>query len=82
MHRNAGLNVGFWIGNKRIAYGDNDGSNLFKLPDTLPKDKGLYVPIAVTAAVGGGTLLIALAATVTALTLKHVKKKKKAKAEE
>lgn len=66
----------------RIAYGDNDGSNFFRLPDSLPKDKGLYVPIAVTAGVGGGTLLLAVAAIVTVLIVKHVKKKKRNTAEQ
>jgi len=66
----------------RIAYGDNDGSALFTLPDTLPKDKGLYVPIAITAAVCGSLVLVIIAAVSITLIVKHHKKKKVKKVNE
>jgi alpha-L-arabinofuranosidase len=61
----------------RIAYGEGKDNKdlLYELPDSLPKDKGLYVPLAVKAAVGGSALLIALTAYV-AVTVIKVKRRK------
>ena len=61
----------------RIAYGDgvDNADKLYELPDTLPKDKGLYVPIAIKAAVCGTALLVA-ATVFVAITVIRVKRRK------
>lgn len=62
----------------RIAYGDgvDNAGKLYELPDNLPRDRGLYIPIAVKAAAGGSAALIAVAAVVTAIVVKKVKSRK------
>ncbi len=65
----------------RIAYGSNDGSSLYTLPNfisTMTQDTTDFVPVALKAGIGGGVagavLLIAAACAVTAVIKKKSKK--------
>lgn len=66
----------------RIAYGDNDGSSFYVLPDTIPESMGKYVPLAVKAGVAGGIGVLILLAVIIYVIIKIIKKHKKKKAEE
>lgn len=65
----------------RIAYGSNDGSSLYTLPNfisTMTQNTTDFVPVALKAGIGGGVagavLLIAAACVVTAVIKKKSKK--------
>lgn len=65
----------------RIAYGSNDGSSLYTLPNfisTMTQNTTGFVPVALKAGIGGGVagavLLIAAACAVTAVIKKKSKK--------
>ena len=66
----------------RIAYGDNDGSSFYVLPDTIPESMGKYVPLAVKAGVAGGIGVLILLAVIIYVIIKIIKKHKKKKTEE
>ena len=66
----------------RIAYGDNDGSSFYVLPDTVPVSKGKFVPIAVKAGILGGIGAVILLAVIVCVTVKLIKKRRNRKLEE
>ncbi len=66
----------------RIAYGDNDGSSFYTLPDTIPESMGKYVPVAVKAGIVGGIGVLILLAFIIYVVIRIIKKYKKKKTEE
>ncbi len=59
----------------RIAYGNNSGGTLYKLPDTVPASK-IYIPPVLKIAVPSAAGFVVAAAVLTAIIVKAVKKKK------
>jgi alpha-N-arabinofuranosidase len=66
----------------RIAYGENDGSGFYALPDTVPEGKGKFVPVAVKAGVLGGIGVLILLIVLVYVIIRFIKSRKKKKAEE
>lgn len=66
----------------RIAYGENDGSGFYVLPDTVPEGKGKFVPVAVKAGVLGGIGVLILLIVLVYIIIRFIKSRKKKKAEE
>lgn len=66
----------------RIAYGDNDGSNLYTLPDSVPTETSLYLPPALKVAIPCVAAAIVVAIVAAIIISKVVKKKKAKKAAE
>jgi alpha-N-arabinofuranosidase len=66
----------------RIAYGDNDGSSFYTLPDTVPESMGKFVPIAVKAGILGGIGALILLVLIVILIIKLIKKRRNKKAKE